>query len=406
MTSGPLLIRTSLVALALLTACGSAAVPPSSTTSPAGSPPASQAASAAVSSSASPAVKPVASSAAPSAIAGTAASAGLQPIVEAAKKEGELNFQWNAGLVMSPNSGDAWAAALNQMYGTNLKITYTPGPPIPQMAAKTSDEVKSNRPTGTDVLITDPFPLLSLTSEGIVGANDWSWAPSLQEQSLIAPGNYGVEFVSLLSGITYSTNKIKDPPKSMADLLKPEYKGRIATTAAAIHFIELAAAEVWGEQKTVDYVTNYAKQVAGFINCAELSRVASGEFDLFAIDCGSTVSDAFKARGAPLAQAVPSDAPVYTPLYMTIPKTSAHPNAAKLWINFVLSQPGQQLLYKETFGDDATLPGSKMAEVIDKVRQSGGKPIKADMQFYQRNDAQKMQQTANRLIDILHSSQK
>jgi ABC-type Fe3+ transport system substrate-binding protein len=356
--------------------------------------------------SASSGAKPAASSRAPSAGAAAAAGTGLQPIVEAAKKEGELNFSWNNGLVMSASSGDVWAAALNQMYGTNLKITYTPGPPIPQMAAKTSEEVRSNRPSGTDVLITDPFPFLTLTADGILSANDWSWAPSLQEKSLVAPGNYGVEFVSLLSGITYNANKIKDPPKSMADLLKPEYKGRIGTTAAAIHFIELAAAEVWGEQKTVDYVTNYAKQIAGFMNCAELLRVASGEFDLFAIDCGSTVADAFKARGAPLAQAVPSDAPVYTPLYMTIPKTSAHPNAAKLWINFMLSQPGQQLLYKETFGDDATLPGSKTAELISKVQQSGGKPIKADVQFFQRNDAQKMLQTGNRLIDILRTSQK
>jgi len=332
----------------------------------------------------------------------------LKQLIDAANKEGQLSFVWNNGLVMGPGSADAWAAAMNKLYGTNIKITYTPGAPIPDMAAKTAEEVKAGRPTTTDVLITDPFPLLQqLIPQGTPQQVDWSWAPSLKDTTLVAPGNYGVEFVDLMSGITYNANKLKGDavPKTMADLLKPEFKGKVASTAAAIHFIELSAPELWGEQKTVDYATKFASQIAGFINCAEISRIASGEFDVFAIDCGSSVADAFKARGAPVGEVVPTDAPVYTPLYMTIPKTSAHPNAAKLWINFVLSPAGQELLYKETFGD-AVLPGSHTAALVDSVQKSGAKPVKADIQFYQRNDATKMVQVGTRLIDIFKSTTK
>src|SRR3712207_9168827 len=66
--------------------------------------------------------------------------------------------------------------------------------------------------------------------------------------------------------------------RSMADLLKPQYKGRIASTPYAAGFDWLAAPEAWGEQRVLDYLAQFKEQVAGLIRCNEMERIANGEF--------------------------------------------------------------------------------------------------------------------------------
>src|SRR5205823_13867870 len=88
-------------------------------------------------------------------------------------------------------------------------------------------------------------------------------------------------------GIGYNTQKVTGAavPKSLQDLLKPDLKGRIASTPYAANFDYLAMDALWGEQRTVDYVTQLGKQLAGLIRCDEDTRLASGEFDAFALTC-------------------------------------------------------------------------------------------------------------------------
>ncbi|HSE91022.1 MAG TPA: hypothetical protein VLJ79_32735, partial [Candidatus Binatia bacterium] len=57
----------------------------------------------------------------------------LQKLVEEAKKEGTLKLQWLGGRLDGDAGLRPMVVAMNKMYGTNLKLQYTPGPDFPTM---------------------------------------------------------------------------------------------------------------------------------------------------------------------------------------------------------------------------------------------------------------------------------
>jgi iron(III) transport system substrate-binding protein len=208
---------------------------------------------------------------------------------------------------------------------------------------------------------------------------------------------------SSTAGISYNPTKLGGSlaPRSLEDLLKPELKGRIASTPYAASFDNLAVPELWGEQRTTEYVTRLADQVVGLIRCNELERVASGEFDAFAIDCSQGNALRMKADGAPIEFVIASDAPLILPLYLAVPKRSAHPNAAKLWVKYVLSPEAQAILYETNYQDAAFVPGSRTAPDIEKLQATGVRFTTVDVAYYQRNDDKEMARTLAKFQDIL-----
>ena len=74
-----------------------------------------------------------------------------------------------------------------------------------------------------------------------------------------------------------------------------------------------------------------------------------------------------------MGQAVPSDAAFLNRWYLTVPVNAAHPNAAKLWVNYLLSRSAQDILWKHELVDYAGVPGSHQAPRVDQLRQKGDK---------------------------------
>src|SRR5262249_45800698 len=179
-------------------------------------------------------------------------------------------------------------------------------------------------------------------------------------------------------------------PRSLNDLLKSEYRGRIASTPYAAYFSHLAAPDLWGSTRAIDYVKALSDQVAGLIRCNETQRIISGEFDIFAIDCGQNLTLRAKAQGAPVDFVVPTDAPLVAHYYAAVPKKAPHPNAARLWIDFLLSREAQDFLYDTDYLDLHYLPGSKTAKVVEQFEAGGIKFVLVGVEFYQRNDEQEL----------------
>src|SRR5207237_451966 len=71
-----------------------------------------------------------------------------------------------------------------------------------------------------------------------------------------------------------------------------------------------------------------------------------------------------KALGAPAGHVVPSDAALIPYWYLAVPKNAAHPNAAKLFINYALSREAQDVLYDLDYTDHHLVPGSRSAAAI------------------------------------------
>jgi len=348
---------------------------------------------------------PANTSRAPSApAASTGRSDALQAMVNAARAEGQLNLVWNPGTIGTAEDIQRLAEGFNKYYGLNLNVQFTPGPAMPQMAVRTIQELQAGRPASTDVYIGVETHIVTMMQADALEPVDWaSWAANVRDGRLLAPGGVAVQIATRVPGISYNTQRVasNEVPQSLQDLLKPQYKGRVASTPYAGNFDVLAAPEMWGEQAAVDYVTKLADQVGGLIRCGEYERLASGEVDLFAIDCDSFYTKKMQSQGAPLGYVVPADAALLLYHYMGVPRNAPHPNAARLWIDYMLSREAQDMLYASDAVDHHLLPGSHNAAEIERLRASGVKFLELDVAFAQRYDEKergRMQAELQRLL--------
>ncbi len=346
-----------------------------------------------------PSQPPVAAGQAPA-----ATDAALQAIVDAARQEGQLTLTWGEGTVGGSEAAERLADGLNRRYGLSLAVQFTPGPPMSNMATKLIEEAQANRRASTDVFVGYANTTAELTHAGALLPVDWSsWAPHVRNPDFLAPNGVAATFQTSYTGITYNTQRVTGDaiPRSMQDLLKPQYRGRIASTPYGAIFDYLATDEVWGEPRTIDYVTRLADQLAGLIRCNETARVASGEFELFALTCSQSNALEPRSKGAPIDILIPSDAAFLQPLYMSVPRNAAHPNAAKLWIDYMFSREVQELLWSSDFQDSHLIEGSNTAKQIDQLKAAGVQFAVADVDFVLRQDESEFGRRRARIQQIL-----
>lgn len=138
-------------------------------------------------------------------------------------------------------------------------------------------------------------------------------------------------------------------PKTYEDLLDPRWKGKIAWTVPpanmlAPQFVGLVIAAM-GEEKGKDYLRKLAAQ--GIVGHSVSGRqmldlVIAGEFPLaLQIFNNHTVISA--ARGAP-SDWIPMEPALGLLSVASVTKFAPHPNAAKLLMEFLVSEEGQRLM--------------------------------------------------------------
>jgi iron(III) transport system substrate-binding protein len=131
-------------------------------------------------------------------------------------------------------------------------------------------------------------------------------------------------------------------PKSFNDLLKPEWKGQITMESRAYEWFGTTL-KAMGDEKGLAYMRELAKQTelrTGRNLLAQL--VAAGEFK-GALSGYSQTFEVLKPAGAPVDWVYLN--PVFANIHPTGIATKApHPNAARLFIDFVLSKRGQEII--------------------------------------------------------------
>jgi 5,5'-dehydrodivanillate O-demethylase oxygenase subunit len=301
-------------------------------------------------------------------------------LVEQAAKEGKLQLSWSGG-GFGDNGKDIpkWIAGFNKFYGLNLPYTFTPAPSMPQQAAAVLQAAQSNTPAPTDVFIVGPDNLV--TSIKAHSTHPYEWV-SLAKQigvdlppTAAATDDAGVAFATEVFGITYNSQAVaaKDMPQTLEDVLKPEWKGRIATTPYAAGFNALAAFDPhWGPAKTTDFVTNLSKQVAGLIRCSEPGPLLSGQFDMLVLECDIASAIVEHRHGQPIGYVIPKDAIITDLWYMAVPKTAPDAAAGALLALFMLTQEGQALSWEADGGDLSLLLGSHTAKELPSAEADIG----------------------------------
>src|SRR5438067_11373403 len=165
-------------------------------------------------------------------------------------------------------------------------------------------------------------------------------------ESLISPKLW--PRATLVWSIAYNSALVKNPPKSWRDLTKPEYAnkqiGEVIAPSGGTTWTR-----VMFERQVVD--PDYWKKQAATTpvlfpsNAPTSDALVRGEIVIAPLlynavfpklRDGAPVKVFFAPEGAPM-----------TPFAAGIPKTAAHPNAARLFLNWCLSEEGQAMMIRE-----------------------------------------------------------
>ena len=301
-------------------------------------------------------------------------SPALAKLVAAANAEGKLDISWGPNTISDSQDMENVGTAMAKAWGSTVEVHFTPGPSMPEIGHQIAMELSAGQKAVTDLYYAAGSYVAPLLGRDVFVKVDWKalLPDRITDNSFEADGRL-LRLYTGMSGITYNTSLVPYVPTTLADLLKPEWTGKFASTPYAAGFDTLSGTDVWGPEKTLDYVRKLSKQISGLIRCNEIERVASGEYVAMAMDCSGQAAATWKVRGAPVDQAVPLDAAQFRYYYLAVPRNSAHPNAATLFALFLQTPTGQSMLWDLWHCDLHFYPESHMGQLAGKLEAQGAK---------------------------------
>lgn len=265
-----------------------------------------------------------------------------QRLLEGARREGEVNVYTSLVVEDVQNL----ASAFEKKYGVKIKFWRASSEKVVQ---RTVTEARANR-FDFDIIETNGPELEALYREKLltpaVSPHDANLLPAA-----IRPHRawVGTRLNMFVQGYNTTLVKKEDLPRTYYDLLNPRWKGRLGIEAEDVDWFGAVVKEL-GEDKGIKLfrdiaATNGLSLRKGHTLLAGL--VASGEVP-FALTLYNHNADRLKQKGAPIDWY--AIAPAFVrPNGMGISRKPAHPNAAVLFYDFVLSEEGQRILEKGNY---------------------------------------------------------
>ena len=290
----------------------------------------------------------------------------LQKLYPAAKAEGEVivNTARHEEL-----GGDDGLAKFHKRYpGIKVTISGIAGSKLPSVVIA---ESRAGR-VSVDLFRSDPAQATPLAKRGLMEKLDYSQLTDKPVRTF-----FDDTFVKLSDHITnfvYNTDMVKaaDRPKSYEDLLAPKWKHRIALDARGGQIAHLLSKKVWDENKFWTFVKALKAQSPIWTarNTEAMAKITSGEAY---IGTGSYAAiENLKQRGAPVDFLFlsPSLSQVRG---MAILTGAPHPNAAKLFLGWMLSPEG--LAARDKHGVGVIEPGTL---IYKRVKAAGAEVMAED----------------------------
>jgi iron(III) transport system substrate-binding protein len=184
----------------------------------------------------------------------------------------------------------------------------------------------------------------------------------------------GYYYAGRLINMVIAYNTATEPqPKSWKDVLNPAYKGKIGfpsplNSGAAEGAVKtLADLSGFGWKYFEDLKANGGKQVQN--NSTLRDQIASGEFKVGVLL--DYMIREVKPKGAKIEYVWPEEGAVFIPSPIAIVKTTKNPVAAKAFLDFIISKPGQETMVKLGYfipvRADVTPPEG--APSLDKIKR-------------------------------------
>jgi iron(III) transport system substrate-binding protein len=266
----------------------------------------------------------------------SAAQAQDADLVARAKKEGAVTLYTSMQLV---DSGPL-TQAFEKKHGIKVNLWRASGEKVAQ---RLMQEARAGR-NEVDVVETDGAQVEILHREKQLAPFD---VPSIRDvPPEVLPAHRGyVPSRLTLYVLAYNTRNVAaaDVPKTYEELLAPRWAGRFAIESDDVAWFA-AVVKAMGEAKGLDYFHRLAAMKptlrSGHTLMVEL--VAAGDIDL-ALDAHVQGVARLIEKGAPIAWK-PLQPAFGQPSSVGLARRAPHPNAALLFIDFLLSQEGQTIL--------------------------------------------------------------
>jgi ABC-type Fe3+ transport system substrate-binding protein len=212
------------------------------------------------------------------------------------------------------------------------------------LVVRLTNEARANRPQA-DIwhMVEGVRPLIE---SGIAGPLDLPAAKTLPAAYTDPNGRWVTTNLALRS-LAYNTKLVPQAPRSYADLIEPRFKGKFVwnpnSVSGAYGFIGTVLRHM-GEEKGLAYLRALAKQDITPVPMAiraVLDRVIAGEYAM-GLEMNGSHAYISAGMGAPVAWA-PLD-PVSLMLQVAgVNAKAPNPNAARLFIDFMISRAGQEV---------------------------------------------------------------
>jgi ABC-type Fe3+ transport system substrate-binding protein len=318
----------------------------------------------------------------------TALTPAVKDLAALAAKDKEMTVTWSNSTMGGQKGAKAFETGINKMFGIDIKVSWAPGDSMPNVGNQIAMSAQNNLPSPTDVYMGFSRNMAVLLDRNLFHSAPWSsYFPDRLTSEVVEQDTY-VKVVSATLGFTYNSAMAPSKPDKLEDFLKPEWKGKFATTAFAAGFDQVASKEAWGAEKTIAFAKKFSDGAAGFMRCNEMGRLSSGEFLALVTDCsGDSAREFARTKGAPLVRVVAPDVPLVSYFYFAVPKNGKSSNLGKLFVAFALTKEGQAVIREQTFGDLHLFPDSIVKDEVAKAETIAGKKFGSGDIAWQKTNA-------------------
>jgi iron(III) transport system substrate-binding protein len=300
-------------------------------------------------------------SAAPDAVVGS-----LDEVCAAAQKEGEL-VSWNSE---DPEAYEKIFGEFEKTY-PGIKLTSVEVRPD-DLVQKMVTESAAGHPSGVDAISITMDKAGPLLDNHLLNG-DIDFTKMGVDANHIGDGNT-VRTERIAIGLAYNTDQVADAdlPTTWDQLVDSKWSGKVVVDPRGDPLQLLAI--VWGEDKTVDFVTRLSQTDKPQIvqgATAGLLTVASGENKITTNGRSAETAEQ-QAKGAPVKIKYLDVVPAVD-YYTAVPAAAPHPNAGACWAAWLNSDAGRKAKQEYAFKGNVDLPqeaaGGQLA-AIDEPQES------------------------------------
>ena len=294
-------------------------------------------------------------------------------MIEAAKKEGKVVVYYN----MLSEHFEAIKKEFETRF-TGVKVEGWRGAEA-AFVAKALSEYYGNV-NAVDVLWSSQMGTAELFEKGVAlgtkALSDSIVLPEAFPKGLVLEYGYGSRLLTFV--ISYNTKLVPagKEPQTLEDLAKPEWKGKITATDLTLHdtsaYWFMDWRKRWGEEKFWNFMKGFlANQPIWRESVTPTSKAIEVGDGAVGFGYAYHAVDSIN-RGAPVYATVtnPSSGPA-TPLALAT--KAPHPNAGKLFIQFMVTTDGMkalQMLQQEVAAVDESIPVHPILKAVAKASRT------------------------------------